>query len=495
MTFTSQNSRNLGLALLTLALVYGLYTLRLHPNYNIFREPQSEPSDLLIESLPLSKPQAELSCIPPGSSHSTDHVEIAPTTTEWFQGSPASEQNAAPKPLKIAITESMGNHAEIWAALLYAFGRQPNTEVQLFLHEPRFNMQELVKSFELTSPLHDYVSHDIHGIDVYEPDILISTTCETDVEVLAPRFDTWIQSGRTYLLCLSHAADFQWEEAHTESGLSEWIEKDMVTLLTLAPHVADAFKRPDMALWKWKVFNSGHRSSKSHSTEESDDNRGARTKVPSSPPIEVLVPVFPPPISRNGHKDNKDVGFAVQGYLNRGVRNYTRSLEQFEHLLQSNDLSQNKRSPSLHFIGAGNLKIPKALQDNVFLHNQDLEYIEYYNTLSHMEAIMPSFADDMASMYFTEKASSSIAASIIAEVPLIANPKLMRTYSYLDEDAVYMMSDDETEQDVMERVLQLGKREIRKKREGMRAMRDRLLEENDKLAERLIEVAKRRIGR
>ena len=47
-------------------------------------------------------------------------------------------------------------------------------------------------------------------------------------------------------------------------------------------------------------------------------------------------------------------------------------------------------------------------------------------------AVLPAFASDV---YYTSKASSSVAAALICGTPLLANLQLLRAYSYLPPEA------------------------------------------------------------
>ena len=49
-------------------------------------------------------------------------------------------------------------------------------------------------------------------------------------------------------------------------------------------------------------------------------------------------------------------------------------------------------------------------------------------------AVLPAFASDV---YYTAKASSSVAAALICGTPLLAGPQLLRAYSYLPPEATF----------------------------------------------------------
>jgi hypothetical protein len=63
---------------------------------------------------------------------------------------------------------------------------------------------------------------------------------------------------------------------------------------------------------------------------------------------------------------------------------------------------------------------------------------EYYEVLHSCKAILPAFASDA---YYVNKGSSSVAASFISGTPLVATPRLLQAYSFLDESAAIMVQE------------------------------------------------------
>jgi hypothetical protein len=78
-----------------------------------------------------------------------------------------------------------------------------------------------------------------------------------------------------------------------------------------------------------------------------------------------------------------------------------------------------------------------------------LAYLPYYAIIARSVALVPSFATDH---YYVERASSTVAASLIAGCPLVASRRLLATYTYLDESVVWVQEEDEDEMDVVIRV-------------------------------------------
>lgn len=128
--------------------------------------------------------------------------------------------------------------------------------------------------------------------------------------------------------------------------------------------------------------------------------------------------------------------------------------------------------------------------------NFSLDYIPYYNLLHRCFALIPAFADEG---YFTSKASSSVPASLIANVPLMASRKLLESYGYLTSPAVWLEDGDGESE--MTGVYELLRRHfddhgrerpswglaVEEKREAGRERALELMEENGKLMRAMIE--------
>jgi hypothetical protein len=70
-------------------------------------------------------------------------------------------------------------------------------------------------------------------------------------------------------------------------------------------------------------------------------------------------------------------------------------------------------------------------------------------TSIYQDVVLPAFAQNGP---YVDTTSSSVAASVIARVPLIGTSKLARAYSYLDETAILPRALSETEVMAIERM-------------------------------------------
>ena len=299
--------------------------------------------------------------------------------------------------------------------------------------------------------------------------------------------DTLFDEGKTHWFCVGHFSS-EWDNKHCcgwlEDGLTKWIEAGRLTILTLSPHVKKALKTYPWGLTTWKSLEQ----------EKGTQNVTAldmRKKI-AWPPIEVFVPVFPAPKLETGSnvgksfaaaKAQEHVAFAIQGIV-MGTRNYTRIITYFDDFLHSASASK-KYTPSdlsLHIIGSGgDPNIPASVKDFVFL-DKNLDYPDYYAQLSQNTALFAAFDEnhihDETQGYLTVKATSSVPASVIAGIPMVLKRETLDAYSYLEKENVWLVGKEETEEDVIQRIVEAGAAERKKKLETVRRFRDRLIEGN-----------------
>ena len=149
----------------------------------------------------------------------------------------------------------------------------------------------------------------------------------------------------------------------------------------------------------------------------------------------------------------------------------------------------------LHIIGPGSEEskptVPDSINDHIFF-DQGLDYIEYYAYLSRKSVLIPAFGEED---FLTVKSSSSIPASLIAGVPLVATRDILRSYSYLTAEDVYVQEDHERKLDVIERIVKGSREGRRRKIKSAGARCDKLIENNVRTVEGWVEEAKRKIER
>jgi hypothetical protein len=231
--------------------------------------------------------------------------------------------------VRVAILETGGTHDEVTAALVTAFGGQADIELTLMLRRQRYNMEEIMNSFELASPISKIISHnDLASVvsNGPRPHVLVSTTCELDLESKAPEFRELLATGETYLFCLVHHAD-RWRESKHTNVVREYIEKDMADFLALSPHTADFLHSDTDQRWEKKLNYT----------------------------VNVMPPVFN---VNTAEPDPNEISLAMQGDYSESRRNYQHTFEQLGHVigeLRDKKVSddEKKRKVRLHVIGHG----------------------------------------------------------------------------------------------------------------------------------------------
>lgn len=351
---------------------------------------------------------------------------------------------------RIAITESGGSHDEVTAALIHAFGKQPNTETSIFLLLQRYGISDVIDSFNLSAPIMaDKASGAFEASleNSPHPNILVAATCEIEIVKLAGAYDKLLAEGKTFLVCVIHHAD-RWVEGEHVEKVRPWVEKDRVRFVGLSEHTANYFRTECATKWT------------------------TNTTVL----VDYLPPVFPVDIKNKSAVEGKQpLTFALQGDYDPSRRNYTSTFEQLSEVIKmapNRTLSQNV---SLHLIGHGKKpEVPEMLKSHVSF-DENLDYTAYYSLVSKAFALLPSFA---SKDYYDRKASSTVPAALIAGAPLVANAELLETYTYLDESLVWKQEEGESEMDVVKRVVQLSAAEHNDKKMLVREACGKIVEKN-----------------
>jgi hypothetical protein len=333
---------------------------------------------------------------------------------------------------RVAVLESTGWHDEVVAALVYAIGQQPSTTaLTLYLKARRYGIDQLYAAFAPQASIfparrmRDFL--DLPGGSLPAPDVVVLATGERDfanhADIIHHLFTS---SPHTRLLCVVHHAA-QWEAGRMPEKLLPfilpWVEAGRITFLTLAPHVAEHLSTVAIPTWRGQVSTP------------------ARTSLRVR--VETWVPVFA--VAQAGLAAQRtsvgveETAFAIQGNFDPGRRNYDGVLSRLRWDGQAAGLT-------LHLLGSGKgVKVPQGLEGRVVV-DSGLAYLPYYAIIARSVALVPSFATDD---YYVERASSTVAASLIAGCPLVASRRLLATYTYLDESVVWVQEEDEDEMDVV----------------------------------------------
>lgn len=367
-----------------------------------------------------------------------------------------SLDDVAREPLSVAVVETTGYHDEVVAAFVHSFGSQKNSNLSLFQHNQRYGIEKIMQDFKIPNPVPtSQRPTTLLANNATKFDVLVLTTCEFDRIKLASQLETLLEEGKTHLLCVVHHAD-HWANEDHEGFITPWIEKGLVDFITLSQHTATFLQETGMSAWKTKA------------------------------PVRPFAPVFPvnlPKLPKTVDADNGELGFGLQGLYESTRRNYESIFSHLQKFIDSRSSEEDgtiNSNVTLHLLGQGtHPEVPGALTSHVSF-DEGLDYNDYYSILSRTFALLPAFANDE---YLDRKASSTVPAGLIGGTPLVATQEILAAYSYLPEDAVYLQNKDETEFDVIGRVLQdAGERRL-EKMQMVRTKCAELVESNSRLVE------------
>ena len=390
-------------------------------------------------------------------SDDTDASGTSSATTSSSSGVTFySVHDVSREPLSIAVVETTGYHDEVVAAFVHSFGSQTNSKMSLFQSKQRYGIEKIMQDFKLPKPVPAAQPPlTLLGNGTTKIDVLVLTTCEYDRMELIAQLETLLNEGKTHLLCVVHHADHWEDEAH-KASLSPWAERGLVDFITLSQHTATFLQETGLRTWKIK------------------------------PPIRAFAPVFPvslPKLPKAADADKGELGFGLQGLYESSRRNYQTIFSHLQNFIDSRTSERDGTINSnviLHLLGQGNHpQVPSGLTSHVSF-DESLDYDEYYSILSRTFALLPAFANDE---YLDRKASSTVPAGLIGGTPLVATKEILAAYSYLPKEAVYLQNENETEFDVIGRVLNEAGRNRVEKMQMVRNKCAELVESNSRLVE------------
>ena len=359
------------------------------------------------------------------------------------------------RPLRVWIMETWKTHDEVYSALIHAFGNLKNTELRTFLGHKRFNIDKILDEINanLLSPVVSDMGTDKidQFLDTHEPpDIMVSTSCDGDIKYLKNSLTRLLNDANTHLFCVFHMAD--WFEAGHRSYnplLHDWAEAGRVDFVALSEHVVKYMRETTIPGWNLTTPQT-YRS---------------------------FPPVFP--VSTHQDESLNEIFLAMQGNYSPERRNYKRIFNQLESITEVvKNLSKDEKPKDvgLHLIGHGDYKaeVPDNIKSQVHF-DEDLEYPAYYDLLSNSFAVLPAFASHE---YLYSKASSTVAAAMIAGVPLVASEELLERYTYVPRDSVWLTKEGEDELDTVLSVVMSDESEYLRKRDLVKAHAKHLMAEN-----------------
>lgn len=377
--------------------------------------------------------------------------------SSWM-GSSKKQAKDPNEPLRIMLMESSGTHDEVAAALMHAFGGQEGSQLDVFFANQRFQMQDIMANFTLGANV-TVNKWDKFASAVTEnpPHILVSTTCEFDLDRGAEPIVNLLKTASTHLFCTIHHAD-RWAQGKYVQAVRSFVEHQRVDFVGLSQHTVDYFLNDTIPKWHTAT------------------NLTTR----------VIPPVFP--VSIPDPDLQPGISLSLQGDYSSGRRDYDGIFNHLGSVVRKASEKTEGHKPqnvSLHVIGHGTPpKVPDHVKDHVYF-DQGLSYPDFYTLLSKSFALLPAFASDT---YFDRKASSTIPASLIAGAPIVASEELLKAYSYMPREATWVARPGEGEMDVIERVID-DRDGFLKRRQAVRDLTQNLLEQNQANTKAWIEEA------
>ncbi|KAF4961736.1 hypothetical protein FGADI_99 [Fusarium gaditjirri] len=366
--------------------------------------------------------------------------------SSWMGGS--KKKGKDPKePLRIMLVESSGTHDEVAAALMYAFGNQEGSSLDVYFANQRFNMEGIMANFTLAAKV-TINKWDKFANDVTEnpPHILVSTTCEFDLDRGTDPIVNLLKTANTHLFCTIHHAD-RWAQGKYVQAVRSWAEHERVDFVGLSQHTVDFFLNDTVPKWHTAA------------------NLTTRV-IPPVFPVHIPDPDLEPGIS-----------LSLQGDYSDGRRDYNGVFNHLGSVIRKANEESEGHKPqnvSLHLVGHGtHPSVPDHVKDHVYF-DEGLSYPDFYTLMSKSFAVLPAFASET---YFDRKASSTIPAALIAGAPIVATEELLKAYSYMPREATWVARPGEGEMDVIERVID-DRDGFLKRRQVVRDFTKSLLEQN-----------------
>lgn len=295
-------------------------------------------------------------------------------------------------------------------------------KISMYLEEPRFRIEDVYmwihRHYEF-SPYSISRPSLLDPSNTTMPKLIVLVTCEVDIHTANTVIDYYFEHGpkdQTLLCVMHHTLEFE----SVEERVRRWAHAGRLRFISLSSHTAHSLRK------------------------EANNFEEVYKRVR----IDAFPPVFPVPLDPTPPPTNLSI--AIQGNFESSRRDYVKTLQDFERILDELPESIVSRI-RLALVGHnGDVEVPTKVAPYVSL-NDALDYLPYYNLLHQSFVLIPALADED---YYTLKASSSVPASFIANSAILASQRLLETYSYLTADSTWPMnSEAETEMNAIYEIL------------------------------------------
>ena len=362
------------------------------------------------------------------------------------------EEYIGEEPLRVWIMETWNTHDEVLAPLVNAFSNVKNSELRLFAGR-RFRIERILYKLNPWNPFaSDKGTDDLARFfrDEPSPDIVVSTTCDGDIEHHTETLKKMLDKTTAHLFCVFHAAEwFNKGQRASIPLLQDWVKAGRVDFVGLSEHTSKYMNETALPTWG----------------------------LPELPPVRTFPPVIPQKVYPDDNLDG-EVFLSIQGDFRADQRDFGPVFNKLSGVIKSITTGppgeSRRRGVSLHVIGHGaEPVVPDVVRDFVFFH-QEWDYPDYYNLLSNSYAILPMLPNDA---YMKTKASSSVSAAMTVGVPIVASEELLKRYTFFPKDAAWLSQEGEHEMDTIKRVMR-NESEYQIKKELVKAATERLIVEN-----------------
>jgi hypothetical protein len=326
------------------------------------------------------------------------------------------------EPLRIILRESGGWHDEVTASFMESLQSYNDVQTHIFLKAERFGMEKIYEQFkwEREPLVNTHENFTAYNIKDFAPHAIISVTCANDLEWYSNVYETILKETNTILMCVVHHPEFFYAPNAKHNLLTDdWRKNGRIRFITLASHVTEALNGHFEATRVNQMDSIGTWETYTYPPVFSVDEAPKETRV----------------------RSNQRPTFVLQGNIESQRRDYNHTFATFDKEVSSLEVG-TKDSPQLLVLGSGsgsNMLLTESMKDKIVF-KTNLPYHDFYRTLHDATGIIPAFATDG---YYFDKASSTVAASLISTTPLIASPLLLEKYKYLDKSVVYLRRKDE----------------------------------------------------
>lgn len=355
-----------------------------------------------------------------------NHVSCNPNILQSDAVDGATTPRRTDSVLQVGIYNEANFHGEVWPAFAHAF-IQKGHSVNVYAMDRAYHMAEMVSS---------WIPHD----RIMPPRNFQDRLCYYDVIV----FITMQHTSKNNAITPAQEKSKRFNPDQILDIMQQQCSTAYFEKIKVFGVVHDPRELDKRVVANTRVPNFITLSA--HVTQALQDGMQARVATHGTnarnPRVYTLPPIFPldhsvlttpefTTASREAYR-----GIVVQGIVSRKRRDYSAVVQEaLRH-------PQQPKRFNLTILGsnARNAAVELQIEHPQFLTMVNLQqlkyYADFYGMIKRHLAIYPAFAKDGKTL--SVKASSTVPCSLISNTPLIASEALLKAYTYLDREAVWM---------------------------------------------------------